>query len=57
MYDFHYNYIKIKYDANLLFTGTDSIVYEIRTEDVYEDFFRDKHLFDFTDYLKNLEVL
>ena len=49
MYDFHYNYIKIKYDANLLFTDTDSLV--------YEDFFRDKHLLDFTDYLKNLKVL
>ena len=30
-----YKYIKIKYDANLLFTDTDSVFYEIETEDVY----------------------
>ena len=53
MYDFHYNYIKIKLDAELLFTNTDSLTYEIKTEDVYEDFFRDKHLLDFTEYLKD----
>ena len=29
---------------------TDSLVYEIKTEDVYEDFYRDKNLFDFRDY-------
>ena len=51
--DFHYNYIKRNFDAELLFTGTDSLTYEIETEDIYEDFFRDKHLFDFNDYLKD----
>ena len=39
MYEFHYKYIKIKFDAKLLFTDTDSLVYEIKTEDVYEDFY------------------
>ena len=53
MYDFHYNYINIKLDAELLFTNTDSLTYEIKTEDVYEDFFRDKHLLHFTEYLKD----
>ena len=38
MYEFHYKYIKSKFDANLLFTDTDSLVYEIKTEDAYEDF-------------------
>ena len=44
MYDFHYNYIKKKYDnrARLLFTGTDSLTYEIESEDVYKDFWNDK---------------
>ena len=40
MYDFHYNYIKKKYNnrARLLFTNTDSLTYEIEAEDVYKDF-------------------
>ena len=50
MYEIHYNYIKIKFDAKLLFTDTDSLVYEIKSEDVYEDFYHDKNLFDFSDY-------
>ena len=39
MYKFHYDYIKNKYGNNsrLLFTGTGSLMYEIKTEDVYED--------------------
>ena len=38
MYEFHYKYIKSKFDANLLFTDTDSLVYEIKTEDVMKVF-------------------
>ena len=36
MYEFHYGYIKNKYDtkSKLLFTDTDSLMYEIKTEDV-----------------------
>ena len=49
MYEFHYKYIKNEFDANLLFTDTDSLVYEITTKDVYED----KNLFDFSDYPLN----
>ena len=49
MYEFHYKYIKSKFDAKLLFTDTDSLVYEIKTENVYEDFYGDKNLFDFSD--------
>ena len=50
MYDFHYDCIKNKYDnkSKVLFTGTDSLMYEIKTEDVYEDFSNDKEKFDFT---------
>ena len=50
MYEFHYYYIKNKFDAKLLFTDTDSLVYEIKTEDVYEDFYLDKDLLDFSDF-------
>ena len=55
MYEFHYKYIKNKFDAKLLLTDTDSLVYEIETEDVYEDFCQDKNLFDFNDYSSNSE--
>ena len=53
MHDFHYNYIKRKYpDSTLLFTDTDSLTYQIETDNVYEDFYADKHLFDFSVYGK-----
>ena len=50
MHEFHYNYIQYKFDAKLLFTDTDSLVYEIKTEDASEDFYLDKDLFDLNDY-------
>ena len=53
MYEFHYKYIKRKFDAKLLLTDIDSLVCEIKTEDVYEDFYEDKNLFNFSDYLKS----
>ena len=55
MYDFHDNYIKNKYNnkARLLFTDTDSLTYEIGTEDVYRDFWNYKDKFDNSDYLEN----
>ena len=30
-----------------------SSFYKTETDDVYEDFYGDKHLFDFSDYLEN----
>ena len=45
MYKFHYEYIQNKFNARLLFTDTDSLVYEIKKVDVYEDFYPDKNLF------------
>lgn len=55
MYDFHYNYIKVKYDdmARLLFTDTDSLCYCIETEDVYADMAEDKDQYDFSGYPKH----
>ena len=51
MYKFHYGYVKNKFEAKLLFTDTDSLVYEIKTEDAYEECFKDRELFDFIEYL------
>ena len=50
MYEFHYDYIKNKYSNNsrLLITDTDSLMNEIKTEDVYGDFSKDKEMFGFS---------
>ena len=56
MYEFHYKCIKIKFDAKLLFTDTDSLVYEIKTEETYEDFYGEKNLFHFNDYPLNSKL-
>ena len=52
MYEFHYNYIKKKYNnrARPLFTDTDSLTYEIEAEDVHKDFWHNKDMFDNSDY-------
>ena len=57
MYDFHYNFIKKNFDAGLLFTDTDSLTYEIKSENVYEEFFKHKDLFDFSNYPKDSKFL
>ena len=38
MYNFHYNYVKSRYNnkAKLFFTDTDSLCYEIETQDIYK---------------------
>ena len=55
MYDFHYSFIKKYFDANLLFIDIDSLTYEIKSKDVHEEFFKHKHLFDFSNYLEDLK--
>ena len=35
---------------NLIFTDTDSLLYEVETEDVYKDMMKDKDNYDFSDY-------
>ena len=56
MFEFHYDYIKPKYGdkAKLLFTDTDSLMYEIQTKDFYKDISEDvKDRFDTSDYPEN----
>ena len=50
MPEFHYDYIKTKHDnkSKLLFTDTDSLMYEIKTENVFEGFSSDKKMFNFS---------
>ena len=40
MYDFHYNFIKRNFDVELLFTDTDSLTNEIKSENINEEFFK-----------------
>ena len=56
MYEFHYGYIKPKYgnNASLLFTDTDSLCYEIKTQDFYKDISNDvTKRFDTSNYNEN----
>lgn len=67
IYRFHYDSILKKYPqkVSLLFTDTDSLCYEIYTDDIYDDLIRDSHEYDTSDYpsthksfnLKNKKVL
>ena len=59
MFNFHYNYIQKKYSYNrarLLITDTDSLMYEIQTDDFYADITEDiRDKFDTSDYSPNHE--
>ena len=51
MCQFHYDYVLKTFDnVKLLFTDTDSLAYEIKKGNVYEQCFKDKELFDFSGY-------
>ena len=54
MYDFHYNFIKKNFNAELLFTDTDSLTYEIKSENVYEESFKWKDLLVSDETVKRL---
>ena len=53
MYYFHHDFIKKNFDAELLFTDRDGLAYEMKSEGAYKEFFKHKHLFDFSNYSKN----
>ena len=51
MYDFHYNKMIKRYDnISLCFTDTDSLLYEISTNDFYDDMLEYKIDYDCSDY-------
>ena len=37
----------------MLFTDTDNLAYEIKSEDVYKEFYKWEDLFDFSNYSKD----
>ena len=55
MYDWYYNNLKKKYGENctLLYTDTDSLLVDIKTDDVYKDMAETKDEYDFSDYPKD----
>ena len=55
MHNFYYNYIKNKYGdkTEMLLTDTDSPTCKIEAENVSEDFYKDKELFNFSNYPKH----
>ena len=53
MYKLPYNFIKKYFDVECLFSDTGSPTYGIKSEDVFEESFKRKHLFDFINYPKD----
>ena len=54
MYKFHYEKMLKRYkDINLCFTDTDSLLYEVFTNDIYRDMLSDQNDYDFSDYPPN----
>ena len=49
-------FIKKNFDAELLFTDTNSLTYEIKSIEVYEELFKHKNLFDFSNYPKDSKL-
>jgi len=58
MFDFHHNFIKKMYGpkAKLLMTDTDSLMYEIHTEDFFEDIRKHSKLFLDTSNIENSKL-
>ena len=56
MFEFHYDYIRKMYSdrAKLLMTDTDSLIYEIKTDDFYKDISKEvKNKFDTSEFNKD----
>ena len=52
MYEFYFDFIRNKYGnkSRLLFRETDSLMYGIETENAYDNFNKNKEMFDFSNY-------
>ena len=52
MYQFHYDVMKPYYGdrAKLLYTDTDSLVYDIQTEDIFKDMLERNEYYDFSNF-------
>jgi hypothetical protein len=53
MYGFHYDFVKTQYpgkQSQLLFTDTDSLMYEISASNLYETIWENRDKFDLSDY-------
>ena len=52
LHDFRYNYMVSKYGSRskLLFTDTDRLCYDVKTDDLYRDFLQDLEYFDTSEY-------
>ena len=55
MYHLHYNIFKDRYGdkLSLIYTDTDSFIYHVYTEDLYEDLSELNYIMDFSDYPEN----
>ena len=56
MYNYYYKTMKEQYGENikLLFSDTDSICFEVKTNDLYEDMKNNKDLYDFPSIQKHI---
>ena len=41
----------------MLLTDTDNLMHKTEADNVYEDFYKDKDLFDFSNYPKDVNIL
>ena len=59
MYDWYYNKLKKKYGENctMLYTDTDSLLVDIKTNDIYKDMSETKEDYDFSDYPKDHQFM